>query len=148
MKIASLDAAHYVVQLVRPSAYRPEGDTIYDYTLDPLPHFLQVLTISVYIMVLIYSSVDIMYQLLVLIGQLVFEQSLAQSRSTEEKDDTPFSTTFWFATGKKGSGMVRLRHGRLTCLGAYAPRDDLEPRSQAGASRYGGLSHYGRRHDM
>ena len=78
VKIASLDAAHYVVQLVRPTAYRPEGDTIYDYTLDPLPHFLQVLTISVCGMVLIYSSVDIMYQLLALIGQLVFGQSLAQ----------------------------------------------------------------------
>ena len=47
IKIASLDAAHYVVQLIRPTAYRPEGDTIYDYTLDPLPHFLQILTISV-----------------------------------------------------------------------------------------------------
>ena len=56
-------------------------------------------------MVLIYSSVDIMSQLLVLIGQLVFEQSLAQSRSTEEKDDTTFSTTFWFATEKKVAGL-------------------------------------------
>ena len=77
MTTTKYDAAHYVVQLVRPTAYRPEGDTIYDYTLDPLPHFLQVLTISVCGMVLICSSVDIMYQLLALIGQLVFGQSLA-----------------------------------------------------------------------
>ena len=66
------------MQLVRPTAYRPEGDNIYDYTLDLLPHFLQVLTISVCGMLLIYSSVDTMYQLLALIGQLVFGQSLAQ----------------------------------------------------------------------
>jgi hypothetical protein len=78
VKIASLDAAHYVVQLVRPTAYRPEGDTIYDYTLDPLPHFLQVLSISVCGMILIYSSVDIMYQVLALVGQLIFRQSLGQ----------------------------------------------------------------------
>ena len=61
MKIASLDAVHYIVQLVCLSAYGPEGDTIYDYTLDPLPYFLQVLTTSVCGMVLIYSLVDIMY---------------------------------------------------------------------------------------
>jgi len=78
IKIASLDAAHYVVQLIRPSAYRPEGDTIYDYTLDPLPHFLQILAISVCGMVLIYSTVDILYQICALVGQIVFRQSLAQ----------------------------------------------------------------------
>ena len=75
IKIASLDAAHYVVQLIRPTAYRPEGDTIYDYTLDPLPHFLQILTISVCGMVLIYSTVstvDILYQICALVGQVVF----------------------------------------------------------------------------
>ena len=47
MTTTKYDAAHYAVQLVRPTAYRPEGDTTYDYTLDPLPHFLQVLAISV-----------------------------------------------------------------------------------------------------
>ena len=78
IKIASLDAAHYVVQLIRPSAYHPEGNTIYDYTLDPLPHFLQILTISVCGMVLIYSSVDILYQIDVLVSQIVFRQSIAQ----------------------------------------------------------------------
>ena len=67
VKIVSLDAAHYVVQLVLPSADRPEGDTIYDDSLDLLPHFLQVLTISVCGMVLICSSVDIiMYELVIL----------------------------------------------------------------------------------
>jgi hypothetical protein len=81
IKIASLDAAHYVVQLIHPSAYCPEGDTIYDYTLDPLPHFLQILTISVcgmVGMVLIYSTVDILYQICALVGQIVFRESVAQ----------------------------------------------------------------------
>jgi hypothetical protein len=78
VKVVSLDATHYLVQLIRPSAYRLEGDTIFDYTLDPLPHFLTVLSISACGMILIYSSVDIMYQFCALIGQILFGQSLAQ----------------------------------------------------------------------
>ena len=78
IKIASLDAAPYVVQLIRPSAYRPEGDTIYDHALDPLPHFLQILTISVCGMVITYSTVDILYQICALVSQIVFRQSIAQ----------------------------------------------------------------------
>lgn len=78
IKIASLDGAHYLVQLIRPTAYRLEGDTIFDYTLDPLPHFFNVLSISVCGMILIYSSVDITYQFCALTGQIVFGQSVAQ----------------------------------------------------------------------
>ncbi|KAH8989919.1 hypothetical protein EDB86DRAFT_2941454 [Lactarius hatsudake] len=78
VKIASLDAAHYIATLIIPTAYRLEGDTIFDYTLDPLQHFLRVLSISVCGLILIYSSVDIMYQFCALTGQIVFGQSLTQ----------------------------------------------------------------------
>jgi len=96
VKITSLDAAHYVVQLIRPTAYNPEGDTIYDYTLDPLPHFLNVLTISVCGMLLIYSVVDITYQFCALVGQLIFRQSLAQWPRIANRPWLAMSVTeFW-----------------------------------------------------
>ncbi|KAH9170114.1 hypothetical protein EDB89DRAFT_2244289 [Lactarius sanguifluus] len=78
VKIASLDAAHYIATLILPTAYRLEGDTIFDYTLDPLPHSLRVLSISVCTQVIIYSSVDIIFQFCALTGQIVFGQSLTQ----------------------------------------------------------------------
>jgi hypothetical protein len=78
LKITALDAAHYVVQIIRPSTYRLEGDTIFDDTLDLLPHLLQVSVISLCGMVFIYTSVDIMYQVCALFGQIVLGQSAGQ----------------------------------------------------------------------
>jgi len=78
VKITAFDAAHYVVQLIRPSTYRLEGDTIFDETLDLLPRLLLVSCISLCGMVVIYASVDIMYQCCALFGQIVLGQSAAQ----------------------------------------------------------------------
>ncbi|KAI0285748.1 hypothetical protein BC826DRAFT_918498 [Russula brevipes] len=78
VKVAALDAAHYIVQLVRPSTYRLEGDTIFDETLDLFPRLLLVSCISLCGMIVIYSSVDIMYQVCALFGQIVLRQSAAQ----------------------------------------------------------------------
>ncbi|KAH9038806.1 hypothetical protein EDB85DRAFT_2273009 [Lactarius pseudohatsudake] len=96
VKIASLDAAHYIATLILPTAYRLEGDTIFDYTLDPLPHFLRVLSISVCGLILIYSSVDIMYQFCALTGQIVFGQSLTQWPRIANRPWLAMSVTeFW-----------------------------------------------------
>ena len=78
VKITAFDAAHYLVQLMRPSTYRLEGDTIFDDTLDTLPRLIQVSCISLCGMVVIYASVDIMYQVCALVGQIFFGQSAAQ----------------------------------------------------------------------
>ncbi|KAI9431516.1 hypothetical protein H4582DRAFT_1242142 [Lactarius indigo] len=96
VKIASLDAAHYVATLIIPTAYRLEGDTIFDHTLDPLPHSLRVLSISVCIQVIIYSSVDTMYQFCALTGQIVFGQSLTQWPRIANRPWLAMSVTeFW-----------------------------------------------------
>ena len=62
-----------------------------------------------------------------------------------------FQTLFrrvWFKTRKEGSGIVRLRHGRLPRIGTHVPRDDLGSRSRAGVTAYGGLlRHAGRRYE-
>jgi hypothetical protein len=58
LKITAFDAAHYVVQLICPSTYRPEGDTVFDKTLDLLPSLLQASCIP-FGMIFIYASVDI-----------------------------------------------------------------------------------------
>ncbi|KAI0294026.1 hypothetical protein B0F90DRAFT_1811747 [Multifurca ochricompacta] len=63
VKVAALDASHYIIQLLRPSTYRLEGDTIFDETLSLGPRLFQVSCISLCGMVVIYTSVDIMYQL-------------------------------------------------------------------------------------
>ena len=166
VKIASLDAAHYVVQLVRPTAYRPEGDTIYDYTLDPLPHFLQVLAISVcgngaHILLgrhhvptpRAYRPTRIRTVPRAVAAHC--QSSLARGIShgvLGEKMAPIFPPLFrrvWFATGKEGGGLVWFRHGRLPRLGAHAPRDDLGSRTRAGAATHGGLfRHAGRRHNI
>ncbi|KAI0261871.1 hypothetical protein BC834DRAFT_925379 [Gloeopeniophorella convolvens] len=78
VKITSLDAAHYLIQLMRPTAYRLEGDTIFDNTLEPLPRAAQVSAISLCGMVVIYSSVDIMYAVCALFGQIFLGQSASQ----------------------------------------------------------------------
>ncbi|KAI9443858.1 hypothetical protein H4582DRAFT_1042531 [Lactarius indigo] len=96
VKIASLDAAHYVATLIIPTAYRLEGDTIFDYTLDPLPHSLRVLSVSICSQVIIYSSVDILYQSCALTGQIVFGQSLTQWPRISNRPWLAMSVTeFW-----------------------------------------------------
>ncbi|KAH9038805.1 hypothetical protein EDB85DRAFT_1932291 [Lactarius pseudohatsudake] len=96
VKIASLDAAHYIATLTIPTAYRLEGDTIFDYTLDPLPHSLRVLSISVCSQVIIYSSVDIIFQFCALTGQIVFGQSLTQWPRIANRPWLAMSVTeFW-----------------------------------------------------
>ncbi|KAH8989915.1 hypothetical protein EDB86DRAFT_1845785 [Lactarius hatsudake] len=96
VKIASLDAAHYIATLIIPTAYRLEGDTMFDHTLDPLPHSLRVLTISVCSQVIIYSSVDIIFQFCALTGQIVFGQSLTQWPRIANRPWLAMSVTeFW-----------------------------------------------------
>src|SRR6266478_5481661 len=37
LKVTAFDAAHYIVQLIRPSVFRFEGDTIFDENLSLVP---------------------------------------------------------------------------------------------------------------
>jgi hypothetical protein len=78
IKITTLDAAHYLVQLLRPSTYSLEGDTIFDETLDLLPRLLHASCISLCGMMVIYSAVDITYLVCSLFGQIVLGQSAEQ----------------------------------------------------------------------
>lgn len=78
IKITALDAAHYLVQLLRPSTYSLEGDTIFDETLDLLPRLLHASCISLCSMMVIYSAVDITYLVCALFGQIVLGQSAEQ----------------------------------------------------------------------
>jgi Membrane bound O-acyl transferase family len=78
VRLTALDAAHYLVQLIRPSTYNLEGDTIFDEALDLAPRLLTVSCLSLCGVVVIYSSVDIMYQICALFGQIVLGQSAEQ----------------------------------------------------------------------
>jgi len=77
-RVIALDAAHYLLQLSRPSTYRLEGDTIFDDTLTPIPRLLVASCICLFGMVIIYTSVEIVYQVSALFGQIVFSQSATQ----------------------------------------------------------------------
>ena len=140
MTTTKYDAAHYVVQLVRPTAYRPEGDTIYYYTLDPLPHFLQVLAISVcgngahILLGRHHVPTPRAYRptRLWAVPRAVAahrQSSLARGIShgvLGEKMAPVFPPLFrrvWFATGKEGSEVLWLHHGRLSRLGASGVSD-------------------------
>jgi hypothetical protein len=76
--VTAFDAAHYLVQLIRPTASRLEGDTIFDETLSPVPRLLLASCISLCGMIVIYSSVEVMHRLCALFGQIVLGQSAAQ----------------------------------------------------------------------
>ncbi|KAI9462681.1 hypothetical protein F5148DRAFT_982658 [Russula earlei] len=78
VKVTAFDGAHYLLQLSRPSTYRLEGDTIFDETLSPLPRLLLTSLICLSGMIIIYTSVEIMYHVSALFGQVVFGQSAAQ----------------------------------------------------------------------
>jgi hypothetical protein len=78
VKVTAFDAAHYIVQLIRTSASRLEGDTIFDETLTSVPRLLLVTCISFCGMTVIYPSVEGMYQVCALFGQIVLRQSAAQ----------------------------------------------------------------------
>jgi Membrane bound O-acyl transferase family len=96
VKITALDSAHYLVQLIRPSTYNLEGDTIFDETLDLVPRLLRVTCISLCGMMVIYSSVDIMYQVSALFGQIVLGQSAEQWPRIADRPWLSTSVTeFW-----------------------------------------------------
>jgi hypothetical protein len=130
IKITALDAAHYIVQLIRPSTYSLEGDTIFDETLDLVPRLLVVSCISLCGMILIYSSVDIMYQVCALFGQIVLGQSAAQWPRIANRPWMSMSVTeFWgkrwhqffrhlfVVYGSRPGGMIAGWYGSI--MGAY-----------------------------
>jgi hypothetical protein len=78
VKVIAFDAAHYIVQLISPSASCLEGGTIFDETLSPFPRLLLVTSISFCAVIVIYSSVEVMYHVCALFGQIVLGQSAAQ----------------------------------------------------------------------
>jgi hypothetical protein len=96
LKVTAFDAAHYIVQLIRPSLCRLEGDTIFDETFDLVPRLLLVLSISFCGMIVIYSSVEVMYQVCALFGQIVLGQSAAQWPRIADRPWMSTSVTeFW-----------------------------------------------------
>ena len=78
VKVTAFDVAHYLVQLIRPSASCLEGDTIFDETLSLVPRLFTMTCISFCGMIVIYSSVEVIYQVCALFGQIVLGQSAAQ----------------------------------------------------------------------
>ncbi|KAI0272981.1 hypothetical protein BGY98DRAFT_1000098 [Russula aff. rugulosa BPL654] len=96
LKVTAFDAAHYIVLLIRPSLSRLEGDTIFDETLDLVPRLLLVSCISFCGMIVIYSSVEVMYQVCALFGQIVLGQSAAQWPRIADRPWMSTSVTeFW-----------------------------------------------------
>ena len=96
LKVTAFDAALHVVQLVRPSLSRLEGDTIFDETIDLVPRLLLVSCISLCGMIVIYSSVEVMYQVCALFGQIVLGQSAAQWPRIADRPWMSTSVTeFW-----------------------------------------------------
>jgi hypothetical protein len=78
VKVTAFDTAHYLVQLICPSASCLEGGTIFDATLNPVPRLLHVTCISFCAMIVIYSSVEVMYHVCALFGQILLGQSAVQ----------------------------------------------------------------------
>jgi len=92
----AVDAAHYLVQLICPSASSLEGDTIFDETLSLVPRLLLVSCISLCGMVVIFTSVEVMYQVCALFGQIIFGQSAAQWPRIADRPWMSTSVTeFW-----------------------------------------------------
>ena len=92
----AFDAAHYLVQLICPSASSLKGDTIFDETLSLVPRLLLVSCISFFSMLVIYCSVEVMYQFCALFGQIVLGQSAAQWPPIANKPWMSTSVTeFW-----------------------------------------------------
>jgi len=96
LKVTAFDAAHYIVEIIRPSLSRLEGDTIFDETFDLVPRLLLVSCISLCGMIVIYSSVEVMYQVCALFGQIVLGQSAAQWPRIADRPWMSTSVTeFW-----------------------------------------------------
>jgi hypothetical protein len=96
LKVTAFDAAHHIVQLIRPSLSRLDGDTIFDETFDLVPRLLLVSSISFCAMIVMYSSVEVMYQVCALFGQIVLGQSAAQWPRIADRPWMSTSVTeFW-----------------------------------------------------
>jgi membrane bound O-acyltransferase family protein len=96
LKATAFDAAHYVVQLIRPSVSRPEGDTIFDENLRLVPRLFLASCISLCGVIVIYSSVEVMYQVCALFSQIVLGQSAAQWPRISDRPWMSTSVTeFW-----------------------------------------------------
>jgi Membrane bound O-acyl transferase family len=96
LKVTAFDAAHYIVELIRPSLSHLEGDTVFDETLDLLPRLFLVSSISFCGTIVIYSSVEVMYQVCALFGQIVLGQSAAQWPPIADRPWMSTSVTeFW-----------------------------------------------------
>ena len=74
LKFVVFDAAHYVVQLMRPSIDLPAGDTIFDPALSPLPRYAWAVLITACGGLVIHTSIDALYHLAMLVGRILLLQ--------------------------------------------------------------------------
>lgn len=104
VKVTAFDTAHYLVQLICPSASCLEGGTIFDATLNPVPRLLHVTCISFCAMIVIYSSVEVMYHVCALFGQILLGQSAVQWPRIANRPWMSTSVTeFWVDAGTSSS---------------------------------------------
>ncbi|KAI0267677.1 hypothetical protein BC834DRAFT_822135 [Gloeopeniophorella convolvens] len=78
VKLVVFDISHYLIQYNRPSLDDIAGGTLFDPTLDPIPRFALALFFTLCGGVVVYTTVDAMYLISMLVGRVLLRQPASQ----------------------------------------------------------------------
>ena len=130
-KLVVSDAAHYIVQYLRPAVNTSTGDTLFDPTLSMVPRCAWAVFYTFCGGIVVYLSVDIYYHVSTLVGRILLRQSIWQWPPLFDRPLTSTSITDcwgfrWHQLFRYGFVVFGLRPGRAllgrpgALVGAFA----------------------------